>query len=327
MRPSKLVFVAAFCFAATCAKAAGLQLIEVPADAAGPALKGAVWSPCAAPSGEVRLSATLVVPAAKDCPVEGTALPLVVISHGRRGSLGGHHDTAETLADAGFVVVALNHPGDTSGDFTRTDDLSVLIERPADIRRLIDFMLGAWPDAARIDSQRIGLFGFSRGGYTGLVAIGGNPDFRKGLAFCPAERSIPMCEQVRNNEIPAEPLTHDPRIKAAVLADPGFALLFAADDLKDVKVPIRLWGSALGGDGVVPEGVAAITQMLPTKPDYQVANAGHFAFLTPCPPEMAKAVPLLCTDPPGFDRIAFHKTFNADTLAFFQRTLGVAGRP
>ena len=49
---------------------------------------------------------TLCFPGAKDCPV-------IVISHGSGGSFLGHHDTAETLADAGFVVAAISHPGIT----------------------------------------------------------------------------------------------------------------------------------------------------------------------------------------------------------------------
>ena len=41
---------------------------------------------------------------AKDCPVEGKKLPLVVMSHGRMGSFLGHRDIAETLAGAGLVA-------------------------------------------------------------------------------------------------------------------------------------------------------------------------------------------------------------------------------
>ena len=47
-------------------------------------------------------------------------LPLIVISHGQDGWFGGHHDTAEALADAGFVVAAINHPGDNALSATRT---------------------------------------------------------------------------------------------------------------------------------------------------------------------------------------------------------------
>jgi predicted dienelactone hydrolase len=148
-------------FTATVAQAAGFRFIEVPVGPDGPALTGAIWSPCSAAPGEIDLG-NVTLPGVKDCPIGGDKLPLVVISHGRRGSFVGHHDIAEALADAGFVVAAINHPGDTAPDTSRSDDLSVFIERPNDIKRLIDFMIGASPAAANIDPGRIGFFGFPR---------------------------------------------------------------------------------------------------------------------------------------------------------------------
>ena len=117
--------------------------------------------------------------------MSGDKLPLVVVSHGKGSHFVLHHDTAETLADAGFVVAAINHPGDTVFDTSRSGDLSVMVERPTDIKRLIDFMLGSSPAASKIDAGRIGFFGFSRGGYTGLALIGGNPDWTSDADFCP----------------------------------------------------------------------------------------------------------------------------------------------
>jgi predicted dienelactone hydrolase len=142
MHASRSLAVIFLCLVATFAHAAGVRVIDVPADAKGPALHGAIWYPCSEPPGEVKLgNATL--PGVRDCAVKGDKLPLVVISHGRGGDFVGHHDTAEALADAGFVVVAINHPGDTATDMSRSDDLSTLVERPTDIKRLIDFMLAA----------------------------------------------------------------------------------------------------------------------------------------------------------------------------------------
>jgi predicted dienelactone hydrolase len=317
-----LAFAALILGASTLAHAAGLQSIDVAAGNDGPDLKGAVWYPCTAKPEEVRLSGLLAVQAVKDCPIAGEKLPLIVISHGRVGTFAGHHDLAESLADAGFIVAAISHTGDTATDMSRTDDLSILVERPADIRRLVDFMLGPWPGAPKIDAGRIGFFGFSRGGYTGLVLIGGKPDFRKGLALCPPDAKIRMCEQLHESTTFAAP-PQDPRIKAAVIADPAFAFLFDRETLKDVKVPVDLWASAQGGDGVTQESVAAIERALPTKPAYHIAeNAGHFAFLAPCTPEEAKArPPFLCTDPPGFDRVEFHMALDGDVAAFFKRHL------
>jgi predicted dienelactone hydrolase len=52
-----------------------------------------------------------------------------------------------------------------------------------------------------------------------------------------------------------------------------------------------------------------------------VSNAGHFAFFTPCPPALAKELPSVCLDAPGFDRVAFHEEFNAAVTAFFNEHL------
>ena len=123
----------ALLFTATLAQAAGFRFIEVPADADGPALRGAMWSACSKTPGDIDLG-NIPVPGVKDCPIDGEKLPLVVISHGRGGSFIGHHDIAETLADAGFVAAAINHPGDTASDMSRSSDLSVFIERPTDIK-------------------------------------------------------------------------------------------------------------------------------------------------------------------------------------------------
>ena len=169
----------------------GFRFIEVPAGVDGPALEGAMWHPCSEPPGEIEVGRItpmyeIMVTGAKDCPVNGDGLPLIVVSHGRRSHFVLHHDTAEMLADAGFIVAAINHPGDTYFDMSRSDDLSAFADRPTDIKRLVDFMLGASPLASNIDPQRIGFFGFSRGGYTGFVLIGAHPDWGRRDQLLPA---------------------------------------------------------------------------------------------------------------------------------------------
>jgi predicted dienelactone hydrolase len=325
MRVFRSALVSAFCLMATTLHAAGLRFITVPAVAGFPEFRAAVWSPCLEPAGEVKLR-TITLPATQDCVVAGEKLPLIVISHGYRGSFAGHHDTAEALADGGFVVVALNHPVDSgAGDMSRADNLAALTERPADIGRVIDYMLAEWPDRPKLDPEKIGFFGFSRGGYTGLVAAGGNPDLKKAIAFCPAGSFKPICAELRRNEMPTQPAVHDRRLKALVVADPAFGPLFDPDGLKDVKIPIQLWASELSGEDqtggeVTPDYVSTIVRALPVKPDYhRVPGAGHYAFLAPCAPDLAARLPTICTDRAGFDRVAFHTALNAAVLAFFRK--------
>ena len=310
--------IAAMCLSACLAHAAGVAFIEVSAGPDGPALHGAVWTPCAT-------SASTIAPGpmtragVKDCAVAGVSLPLVVVSHGTGGSALGHHDTTEALADAGFVVAAINHPGDNFQDLSRQQGLSAFGTRPVDLRRLVDFMLRNGAGQARIDAARVGVFGFSRGGYTSLVAVGAVPDFASRPDLCPTLDANPMCMALRRGERPPAPVP-DARLKVAVVVDP--LSLFDAAGLAGVTVPVQLWASEFGGDGVTPDSVAALRRALPAAPDWHVAiGAGHFAFLAPCSPAMAHALPEICRDPAGFDRVAFHRDFNARVVAFFRRHL------
>jgi Platelet-activating factor acetylhydrolase, isoform II len=265
--------VAAIAFALTStAQAAGVQFIEVPAEGTRQALTGAVardnqretptagvssrltryravWYPCMEPPQEVRLRG-LRAPGVKDCPITGSALPLVVISHGRNGGYGGHHDTAEALADGGFVVAAINHPDENAINASIVDEHSVAANRPDDSKRLIDFMLGAWSGASHIDRNRIGHFGFSRGGYTTLAVIGGTPDYRRKAGQCNPEWNKGQCELFRKYEtIPARRATLDARIKAAVIADPAWTIFFGEQDLSAIASPCSFGAQNL----VVPE--------------------------------------------------------------------------
>lgn len=319
MRILSVVVAVALGALATPSFAAGFRLITVPADAEGPALTGALWYPCAEPTGTVQLG-PYVLDVTKDCPLSGDKHPLVVVSHGRGGAFLGHHDTAEALAGAGFVVAALNHPGDTATDKSRFDGLEVYVSRPADIKRLVDYMLGASPAAPFVDPSRIGFFGFSRGGYTGLAVIGANGDWANVAARC-ADSPMRVCQQIRDKEFPG-PVPHDPRIKAAVVADP-LAVFFTAEALAPITVQVQIWASELGGDGVFLRDVAPLDKNLRAPHEYRlVRNAGHFAFFL-CPSAVAQAAADLCTDPSGFDRAAFHKDFNAAVVTFLQDKLNV----
>jgi predicted dienelactone hydrolase len=328
MRFRRLFLAAITCFMAAPVQAAGVQFITVPADSRSPVLTGAVWTPCALPVQEVKLH-DLRGPGVLGCPIVGDGLPLVVISHGKAGWFGAYHDTAETLADAGYVVAAINHPGDNAFEASRTV-ISNAVTRPTDIKRLIDFMLQAWPDASRINRGRVGFFGHSAGGYTGLVIAGGRPDLQRAAELCAKglQPGSSPCEQFRNVDLPDEAPTSDPRVKAMVIADPGGTIFFGPDDLKEVRVPIQLWSSALGGSGVTVESVANVNRKLPSQSDYHIVpNAGHSSFLAPCSPRQAQAYPRICVDAPGFDRVAFHEHLHAEMIAFFSRSLVEGEKP
>lgn len=253
---------------------------------------------------------------------DGVPRPLVVISHGNGGWYRGHYDTAEALAEAGFVVAALTHPGDNWRDDSRSTQLS---DRPRHIRLLIDRMTQASSGLPAIDPDRIGAFGFSAGGFTVTALGGGDSDPALIQRHCAAHADFFACRLFALQPIDApawRPRGHDPRIRAAVIAGPALGLAFTDDSLAAIRIPIQLWQAA--DDEVLPAPFNAepIRDRLGRPPEYhRVSDAGHYDFLPPCTPDMAAAIPVLCRSKPGFDRAAFHQSFNREVVRFFRETL------
>jgi predicted dienelactone hydrolase len=307
----------------TPALSAGFERVMVP-DPGGPPLETGIWYPSAAPATAQPLGLYRQT-VAMGGAVAGSGLPLVVMSHGTGGSFEGHYDTALALAEAGFVVAAVTHTGDNYRDqsqFRRLDN------RPRHIKALIDYMLASWPHRALLDPARIGMFGFSAGGFTALVAIGGTPDMTTVAPYCVAHPDEWGCRRLKEQSINVSaPSTdpnwvHDPRITAAVIAAPAIGYAFSPEGLSGIKVPIQLWRG--DSDEILPHPnyAQAVYDRLPAKPEYHVVpNAGHYAFLAPCTQALASLVPEICRDPAGFDRAAFHREFNPAVVVFFTAKL------
>ena len=220
------------------------------------------------------------------------------------------------------MVAAVTHTGDNYRDQTQ---VSRLENRPRQIKVLIDYMLASWQHHDVIDPSRVGMFGFSAGGFTTLVAIGGTPDMRTVAPYCAAHPDEWSCRMLRehkvnlsaNSSMAAPNWVHDPRIVAAVIASPAVGYAFSGEALSAVTVPIQLWRG--DSDEILPQPsyAQAVYDRLPVKPEYHVLpNAGHFAFLAPCSPALVARVPEICHDPEGFDRTAFHREFNPAVVAF-----------
>ena len=289
-----------------------------------------IWYPTATPA-EAHPLGAYVQTVAPNAPVAGEHLPLVVMSHGNGGTYQNNYDTALALAKAGFVAIAVSHTGDTPEDQSRA---MFVMDRSQHMRRLVDYMLSEWPDRARLDANRVGVFGFSSGAFTALVSAGGVPDLSRTEAHFKAHPEYydaqvakrtgasPEAIATLRSKLPAATWVHDPRIKAAVVAAPALGYTFGREGLKDIKIPIQLWRA--GDDHILPhpDYAEAVRIALPTPPEYHVVeNADHFDFLAPCTDQLRQVAPMICVSRPGFDRGAFHQTFNAEVVRFFKETL------
>jgi predicted dienelactone hydrolase len=317
------VVLAGLLLANVCGATVGFQQVTIP-DRGGKSMQAGIWYPSNVQS-SVHPIGLFSQDVALNAPVQGQGLPLIVISHGTGGSLTSHLDTAQALARAGMVVLAVTHIGDNSQDQSYAGNRIDLIDRPRQIKAALDWLLPSWPGSLNINPKRIGIFGYSLGGFTSLVLLGGTPELSRMAQLCETKPDAPECELIKRahgdllSPGADTPIwTHDSRIKAAVIAAPAAAYLFGPGDLRDVSVPIQMW--RVENDTWAPDAWngSVVRDNLRVHPDtHLMQGPDHFVFLAPCSEALRSAVPPICQDPEGFDRTAFHRAFNQSIADFF----------
>ena len=263
------------------------------------------------------------VEASPEVPIADGQYPLVVISHGHAGSRFGHHDLAEHLARSGFIVAAVEHAGDSWNDQTAFGTDRAMYGRAYQASAAIDAVLADTLIGPHVDPARIGVTGFSAGGYTALTLVGASPDFALRGPYCerhPGDEEIcktPKLEKVLGDLKPMR----DTRVKAAFVMAP-LGIFFRPAALEAVTTPVFLAWADHDPVLLPDENAERVQHGLKTvSGTHIVQGAGHYVFLAPCTAELASEAARLCEDPVGVDRLAVHRALNAEAATFFRASL------
>jgi predicted dienelactone hydrolase len=284
----------------------------------------AIWYPTSAAQTEWQAGPYLIH-ATRDAPVTPGLHPLIVLSHGSGGGEFGHADLAEALARAGYIVAAPRHLGDSYDQPQGRGTDQQIIGRPWQIVATLDAVLADKRIGPAIDAGRIGMAGFSAGGYTTMIMAGAKPDLALLGVYCSAHADDhEVCGTDVEKKIvvtrPGWALPVDNRTRAAVAMAP-FSIMFDAKGVADVTIPLRIYKAS--NDQVLRNhwNTDHLLSLLPAGVERGELAGGHYVFLAPCGDGLKAAMPAICNDAPGIDRTAQHARLNAEIVDFFDRKL------
>jgi predicted dienelactone hydrolase len=309
-------------------------------------LRITIWYPAASGATETPLD---IGPPGKPFYTPGSAAPnadfddarrrrVILLSHGFGGSarIMGWFGTA--MARRGYVVIAVDHPGNNGRDPMTVAGAVLSWERPGDLKTALDAAKADPTIGPHLDLNRLGAAGFSAGGFTSLVEAGARVDFGRFLKFCDAHPDDGICAPQKEFQFPrsdaealfAQPagaaeLTHAKDdlsvagVKAVFVMAPAIVQSLDPQSLKTMRAPVAiLLGDA---DKVAPPATngEVAAALIPGAKLTVLPRVGHYDFLSECTPAGDAVVPVCPTEVP---RAATHKAAIDGALALFGATLG-----
>ena len=302
-------------------------------DARGRDLPTALWYPSTGAAKDIVYAQVHNGHAAPDGEFAPGRHPLIVLSHGTGGNRFNQYYLGEALAAAGYIVAAVEHPGDRTFDNGDFGTAKNLYNRPRDVSAVIDALLADSRIAPHIESAHIAAMGHSAGGFAAIAAGGGRPNLDLLMHYCAAqtERSLtcPETDGGGANELPlhldyihGKVSVRDARLKALVVFAPAIGPMFDAAGLKDVGVPVQLFWAEQDEILNEPANSARYADGLKNVEIRAMPGIGHFTFLAPCSDLLRQYAPQICADPAGIDRTKVTATIAREVIAFLDRSLG-----
>ncbi len=305
---------------------AGLVRIEVEDDLEmAPVV---IWYPTDIPEEVSWQAGPFEITAGRDVAVAKGRFPVLLLSHGHLGGPMSHRDFAASLARQGYIVVAPTHLGDAAGHPIAGQD-QILARRPQQAIAALDAALKDDRFASHANRARIGMIGYSAGGYTALMLAGAKADFALAASYCQAHGDADpgSCGQeqdvwprISTTLADWTPPINPCPIKAAVLLDP-LATMFDATGLAAVKIPVLLVRPEDEAYMKADANALALAGNLPDPLHELVVPGRHFVFIDPCPEEIAADASLICGDEPGVDRASVHRELETEITDFLKRNL------
>jgi predicted dienelactone hydrolase len=325
--------IAGLMASAAVADPAGYSPLTFDAPHHGKGVVGAVWYPTGGPGREMPFADSPVfvgVTVVEEAPVAEGRHPVVLLSHGMGGNIRSLAWLASALAEQGAVVVSVNHPNSTWGDFDMAAGMRHWT-RAQDLSLALDTLMADPRFEGHLDPTRIMAAGFSYGGWTALSLGGLRGNLAGYVDHCRVHgEASAICTEVLAPEVDLASFAAadwngtyaDPRVTHVVAIEPGLIWGLGPAEIAQLVPDVRLIGLGAGSDRMLATDfdTSGLAGLLPGAIVDRIAPAIHFTALPLCKP-MAEAILIeeqddpVCTDPAGTDRAAVHRQIVSDILS------------
>jgi predicted dienelactone hydrolase len=272
----------------------------------------------------------------------GPRFPLIVMSHGTGGSGLSMAWLGAELARHGYVVAAVNHPGNNGSEAYTAEGFSTWWERARDLSVVINFVLSDPKFGKRVDANRIGAVGFSLGGYTMIEIAGGITDPAAFKEFCASPKADGICKSPpefptlfedfdrlsKTNPSFQKALLHasdsyrDPRVRAVFAMAPALGPAFRRASLEKVAIPVRIVAGQADANVPITSSAKYLAAHIPhAELTILPGSVGHYVFLDSCTDAGRESRAMLCRDAASVDRDEVHAKATALAIEFFNCTL------
>lgn len=263
-----------------------------------------------------------------------SCFPVVLLSHGTGGTAASLGWLAHGLAAAGYVVLGVDHHGNTASEPYRAEGFLCWWERPRDLTVTLDTLAGTGPFVGRLDLRRVACIGFSLGGYTALSILGAITDMRRFQTWAGPSQLGAGPREFPDLVRWIEPLmrestafraswerhatsTRDARVRAAVaLAPAAMVRAFTLGSLAAISVPVSIMVGGADREAPARPCSAWLASCLPNSRLHLLGqDVGHYALLGRCTEEGRRLEPEICNDAAGVNRGMVHETVLRLTLS------------
>jgi predicted dienelactone hydrolase len=274
-----------------------------------PTVRVTVWYPAA--DGAVEQSLDIGPPgqpmffvgeAAPDAAFADTKRrPVILFSHGYGGTARMMGWFTTVMAQQGYIVIAVDHPGNNNSDKMTVAGATLVWDRPGDLEAALETVKADPVIGPHLDVRRLGVAGYATGGLTALVAAGARVDLKRFEAFCAAHPDDGVCKPqfefpvtqdqataaLASPELAAEAARagedHAIRgVRGAFAIAPAFVQALDPASMTAMNTPVAIVMGAADTLAAPHTNGGAAARAIPRAQMKTLPSVGHYDFVSTC---------------------------------------------